>query len=295
MIKIAVASGKGGTGKTTIATSLMQTAPKGNNILLDCDVEAPNAHIALKPESLSTEPVHKLIPQIDRNLCTYCGKCAQECRYNAISVFNHKALAQQNILVFPNLCHACGVCSAVCPEKAITEIKHQIGTINFGNLPDGGGKFANGELKIGSALATPIIENLKKKYLNEPWDIVILDSPPGASCAVVETLKNTDFVILVTEPTPFGLHDLLIAIQLVKNMGIKAGIVINRDGIGNIDLEKISKEQNLPILMRIPMKKEIAQHLANGESLVGAFPEYYEKFNQLHSKINQLITIGELS
>lgn len=295
MIKIAVASGKGGTGKTTIATSLMQTAPKGNNLFLDCDVEAPNAHIAIKPNFTSTSPVYKLIPQIDKDRCTYCGKCAQACRYNAISVFNQHSLVQKpNILVFSNLCHSCGVCSEVCPEDAITEVENELGILNIGEI-ENFGTFANGELKIGSALATPIIHALKKKFLQNTWDNVILDSPPGTSCSVVETIKNTDFVILVTEPTPFGYHDLALTIELVNSMHIPAGIIVNRDGIGNIDMEAISKETGIPILMRIPMRKGIAQELAKGYLLLDAFPEFATEFDDLHLQIQSLISEGSAS
>ena len=295
MIKIAVASGKGGTGKTTIATSLMQTAPKGNNLFLDCDVEAPNAHIAIKPDFTSTTPVHKLIPQIDTDRCTYCGKCAQACRYNAISVFNQHSLVQKpNILVFSNLCHSCGVCNEVCPENAITDVENELGILKIGKIKNFG-ILANGELKSSSALATPLIHALKKEFLQTIWDYVILDSPPGTSCSVVETIKNTDFVILVTEPTPFGYHDLVLAIELVKNMHIPAGIIVNRDGIGNIDMEAISQDTGIPILMRIPMEKRIAQELARGNSLLEAFPEYTPAFEAVHLQINEIVSKGSAS
>ena len=289
MLHIAVASGKGGTGKTTIATSLAQVLPIGKTLLVDCDVEAPNAHLFINPIFTATKEVTKNIPVVDKSLCDYCGLCSDACKFNAISVIKQSFSSNQNILVFPNLCHACGVCSYICPQNAISEKPEKIGKLSKGSSVDGL-DFANGELDIGAPDAAPVIHALKKWVLqgNSHYDTIILDSPPGASCSVVETIRGADFVLLVTEPTPFGLHDLRIAIKLIKDLNLPAGIIVNRDGIGNNDVDKLGKEEEIPILLRIPMEREIASALSTGKTLVSAFPKFQAAFKNIFQKINEI-------
>ncbi|MBI9044208.1 MAG: ATP-binding protein [Anaerolineaceae bacterium] len=288
-IKIAVASGKGGTGKTTIATSLAKILQSEKNILIDCDVEAPNAHIFLKPQLTAFKDVSKAIPVIDKQKCTYCGKCAHACKFNAISISAKSKVA----LTFPNLCHACGVCSYVCPENAITEKSVKTGVLAKGNISSNL-VFANGHLEIGAAIATPVIHSLKKWAMEEhTYQTILFDSPPGTSCSVVETLRDADFVLLVTEPTPFGLHDLKLTIKLVQNLGKPAGIIINRDGIGQADIESLSNTENIPILARIPLRRDIAESLSEGNILIEAFPEFTKDFNRILDTVEQTIHFRE--
>jgi MinD superfamily P-loop ATPase len=204
---VTVASGKGGTGKTSIAVNLALSV--GNVQLLDCDVEEPNAHLFLHPELTSTEPVYTLVPTVDRVLCDYCGECARACQFNALFV------APEKLLVFPELCHSCGGCTIVCPKSAITWEKHRIGAVKFGSADDI--SLVYGELEVGKPLSVPIIKAVKKHVDTEKN--VIIDSPPGTSCSFVETVRGSDFCILVTEPTPFGLHDLKIAVAVLRAMG----------------------------------------------------------------------------
>ena len=225
---IAVASGKGGTGKTTVAASLASAlADTGQPVsFLDCDVEAPNAHLFLGPVFDQRRDVDILIPQVDENLCTGCGRCAEVCEFHAIVVLGGKTL------VFPELCHGCGSCTLECPEKAISEIPQTLGILERGPA-NSQINFARGLLNVGEPMAVPIISQLKKWQIPSPEEIVILDSSPGTSCPVVESICGADFVILVTEPTPFGLHDLKLAVYLTKELGIPAGVIVNRDGVGD--------------------------------------------------------------
>jgi MinD superfamily P-loop ATPase len=279
---IAVASGKGGTGKTTIATSMAVALSKSGTQLtfLDCDVEAPNAHIFLHPEFESRKSVDILIPEVDPSLCSGCGRCAEVCQYNAIVVFGDQPL------VFPQLCHGCGSCTLECPENAISESPRSIGVLENGSTQSGI-SFSRGMLNVGEPLAVPIISQLKQQAsLSE--EIVIIDSPPGTSCPVVESIRDVDFVILVTEPTPFGLHDLKLVVQLTQVLGIPAGVIINRDGIGNQDVDLYCRENNVPILMQIPFEREIGEGVAQGKTLGDIYPNYVEQFQELFRKIEGL-------
>lgn len=280
---VAVASGKGGTGKTTIATSLaLSLSGDGRSVsYLDCDVEAPNAHLFLKPEFRQKKDVHLMIPQVDETLCTGCGKCAEVCQYHAIVVIGEKTL------VFPEMCHGCGSCTLNCPEKAIREIPETLGILQAGPA-SGGIRFARGLLNIGEPMAVPVIHQLKKWQDTNAAEVVIMDSPPGASCPVVESLRGADFILLVTEPTPFGLHDLKLAVELTHEIDIPAGVIINRDGIGDTEVEAYCQEAGLPILMRIPMDRRFAEVLAQGQPLVTAFPEYLPKFRDLYEQLIRL-------
>ncbi len=271
---ISVASGKGGTGKTLIATNLALSLD--NNIqFLDCDVEEPDAHIFLKPQIKKSQPVTIPIPKVDEAKCTRCGKCAEICAYNAIAVIKDK------VLIFPELCHGCGGCSLFCPEKVITEVDKEIGVIEIGEA--GPIQFIHGRLNIAEPMALPVIRAVKE-YTN-PTRSVIIDVSPGTSCPVIEAVKGSDFCILVTEPTPFGLSDLTLAVEVLRKMKISFGVVINRSDIGDEKVDEFCQEEKIPILMRIPFDREIAMAYSKGIPTVVAKPEYKEEFKKLFEKI----------
>ncbi|WP_295388764.1 ATP-binding protein [uncultured Thiodictyon sp.] len=282
-MRIVVASGKGGTGKTTVATSLALVAAQQHTVCFrDCDVEAPNAALFLHPAFDTHREVGILIPQIDAQQCTYCGKCARVCQFNAIAIVGKKAL------IFPELCHGCGSCTLVCPEQAISERLAVSGALDSGVTPEGI-VFAQGVMDVGQPMAVPILRELKEWSATDVTaapDIEIRDAPPGASCPVVETMRGADFVLLVTEPTPFGLHDLKQVAAIAGQLGLPAGVVINRDGIGDDSVGAYCAENALPILLRIPMQREIAEAIARGHSLVETVPEYRPLFSNLLDQIS---------
>ncbi|MFN2159232.1 MAG: 4Fe-4S binding protein [Anaerolineales bacterium] len=280
---IAVASGKGGTGKTTIATSLARAVSPAQTVFLDCDVEAPNAHLFLEPALSLRQEVSLLIPQVDNKRCTACGKCAEVCQYHAI------VLLAGETLVFPELCHGCGSCALNCPENAISEVPDAIGVLESGPTSCGI-KFARGVLNVGEPMAVPVIRQLKNWLGAHNQPLTIRDVPPGTSCPVVESLLGADFTILVTEPTPFGLHDLKLAARLVKQLNQSAGVVINRDGIGDNRVEEFCREAGLPVMMRIRFDRRIAEALAQGKTLVETFPEFLPQFRELYSQILELVS-----
>ena len=283
---IAVASGKGGTGKTMVAASLALSLAAANPeqppLFLDCDVEAPNAHLFLHPLLNERQEVGLLIPAVDEAKCTYCGKCAEVCQYHAIAVLGKKTL------VFPQLCHGCGSCTALCPEKAITEVPDRMGTIERGPAA-AGIAFARGVLDVGEPMAVPVIRQLKKWALPRPGQAVIRDAPPGTSCPVVETVRGSDYLLLVTEPTPFGLHDLSLAVQVADELNIPAGVLINRENGPYPPLDEFCVEHNLPVLLRIPFERTIAEGVAQGKTLVDIHPEYGDRFRQILMKIAGLL------
>jgi len=282
---IAVASGKGGTGKTTIATSLACSlvALDQEVSFLDCDVEAPNAHLFLKPEFQHSKNVDLLIPQVDIERCTACGRCAEICQYHAIVVLGQKTL------VFPELCHGCGSCTLECPEKAITEIPEKLGVLEAGLTPDGI-QFARGLLDVGEPMAVPVIHQLKKWQPSQNVPISIWDSPPGTSCPVVESIRGADYLLLVTEPTPFGLHDLKLAAQLATELDIPAGVVINRDGVGDTQVKVFCQQMEIPILMRIPLDREIGAGIAQGKTLIDIRPAYKFRLQEMYKQIRDRVT-----
>jgi MinD superfamily P-loop ATPase len=280
---LAIASGKGGTGKTTIATSLAVAVADEAPLYLDCDVEAPNAHIFLSPTLERSKPVNLPIPLVDEGICDGCGRCAEVCQYHAIVSLDGK------VLVFPELCHGCGSCMRQCPHGAIEEIPHQLGLLEAGVNPDGI-HFARGTLDIGQPMAVPIIRALKQWHPFGDMKMVIRDAPPGVSCPVVETLTGADFVLLVTEPTPFGLHDLQLAVQLANELELPMGVVVNRDGIGDQRVDEYCQSVGLPVLMRIPFDEQIGKSVARGETLVEDFPKYRSYFIDVFSTINVLIS-----
>ncbi len=286
-MRIVVASGKGGTGKTTVATSLALVAAERETVrFIDCDVEAPNAGLFLDPAIEVRKDVGILIPQVDESACTFCGKCAEVCQFHAIAVIGVKTM------VFPELCHGCGSCTLVCPEHAISEHLDVMGVLEGGAAAQQI-DFARGVMNIGEPMAVPIIRELKKwapAGHNEACaelrrTIEIRDAPPGASCPVVETLRGADYALLVTEPTPFGLHDLKQVVEVARDLGIPAGVIVNRDGIGDNAVEAFCIERDLPILMRIPMDRRIAEGIARGRPLVETRPELGQPFRAMLDRI----------
>ncbi len=277
---ISVASGKGGTGKTLVATSLALSLKDTESVqLLDCDVEEPNDHVFVKPVITGSEPVHMLVPTVAEDKCTYCGKCAEVCAYKAIAVIT------DHVLTFPELCHSCGACSYLCPEKAITEEGREIGILELGQSD--GLSFIHGILNVGEAMAPPVIRKVKEHARND--GTVIIDVPPGTSCPVVEAIKGSDFCLLVTEPTPFGLNDLVLAVETVRELGIPCGVVLNRAGVGDTKTEEYCAKENIPILLTIPLDMEIARLYSRGVPLVKGLPQWKESFLGLFDRVKEQI------
>jgi MinD superfamily P-loop ATPase len=280
---ISVASGKGGTGKTTVAVNLSLVL---NNVqFLDCDVEEPNAHLFLKPDVKDRKVATIPIPQVDESKCNYCGRCRDICAYNAIAVLaSGENVKKGSIMIFPHLCHACGGCSLLCPQEAIKEIQKEIGIIEIGNCGDI--QFVHGRLNIGEIMSPPLIKQVKE-YIN-PIRTVIIDAPPGTSCPVIASVKGSDFCILVTEPTPFGLNDLILAVEVLRKLGVPFGVVVNRSDIGDDKVDQFCQENKIPILMRIPFDKEIAFLYSRGIPIVKEKKEYIEKFQEMFNLINSV-------
>jgi len=274
---ISVASGKGGTGKTMVATNLARSIGSGVQ-LLDCDVEEPNAHLFINPSFEESQRVFMPVPAVNEKNCTYCGKCADICRFKAIAVVN------ENVLVFEELCHSCGGCWEVCPEGAIQEGGRDLGVIEKGH--SNGIEFIHGRLRVGEAMSPPLIK--KVRYYQNPAKLTIIDAPPGTSCPVIASMKGSDFVLLVTEPTPFGLYDLKLAVAAAQILNIPHGLVINRCDLGDSKTKNYADEMNLPILMEIPFNREIAEAYSRGEMLVDVMPEWKDMFLELHLKIRHL-------
>ncbi len=275
---ISIASGKGGTGKTTIATNLAVSLENKAQIL-DCDVEEPNAHLFLNPVLDKTEIITTPVPEINKDKCTLCGKCADICQFKAIVVI------VKTVLTFHELCHSCGGCMEVCPEDAITEVGRELGVLQVGHR--GKLKFADGKLRVGEAMAPPLIKHVRA--CADPDRITIIDAPPGTSCPVIAAMADTDFVLLVTEPTPFGLHDLKLAVGAVNILGIPAGLVINRSDMGDDKVREYAASADLPILMEIPFDRKIAEAYSRGQLLVDAMPEFKEKFIKLYERIDHIV------
>lgn len=281
---ISIASGKGGTGKTTVATNLALSLGSAVQ-LLDCDVEEPNAHLFIHPDFDQIETVTAPVPEVDMNKCTLCGKCGEICQFKAIVVVG------ETVLPFEELCHSCGGCMAVCPEKAIIEKGRELGVIQKGHC--NGIEFIHGKLRVGEAMSPPLI----KKVLSytDPTKLTIVDAPPGTSCPVIESMKPANFVLLVTEPTPFGLYDLKLAVGAVKILDIPCGLIINRSDLGDAKVKEYADRENLSILMEIPFDRRIAEAYSRGDMIVNVMPEWKEKFVDLHDAIKGLVgnRIGE--
>ncbi len=276
-MKIAVASGKGGTGKTSFAVNLALSL--GGAQVLDCDVEEPNAHILLRPEVEETIPVELLVPRIIEDKCDRCGECARFCQYNALFVVGETAM------IFPELCHSCGGCGIICPRDAIIEEPRQIGKVLKGSAGDI--DLVYGEINVGEPLAVPVISAVKKHMREDTT--VILDAPPGTSCPVVETVHGADFCLLVTEPTPFGLHDLQITVEVVRELGVPMGVVVNFAGIGDRGVYDFCEKQEIPITMEIPFDRRIAELYSRGTPFVAAMPEWKKRFMDLAEGIGGVV------
>ena len=274
---ISIASGKGGTGKTTIAVNLALSLGKVQ--FLDCDVEAPNAALFLKPLIKEKHLVNLPLPQINEDKCDYCGKCAEVCEWNALAVLKDK------VLLFPELCHSCGACWTLCPQKAIDHVDRELGIVEKGET--GEIQFIHGRLTVGEAVVPPLIKAVKREI--EKDGLVIIDSAPGTACPAVEAVKGTNFCLLVTEPTPFGLNDLKLAVEMVRGFDIPLGVVINRADVGDKEVEKYCRKEKIPVLMKIPLDKELAVLYSDGESIVNHHPEWKERFIDLFDKIRELV------
>jgi len=281
---ITIASGKGGTGKTTVATSLALSLAAKSPLLLDCDVEEPNVALFLKPVIEERREVGQMIPEVNLDKCTYCGRCAEVCQYHAIAVVGDK------VLVFPELCHGCGSCTLNCPAEAIREVLNVTGTVERGS--NGSIEFGQGTLNIGEPMAVPIIRQLKRWVIPPDHGArpIILDASPGTACPVVESMSGADFVLMVTEPTPFGLHDMRLAVQVARDeLGLPVGVVVNRDGVGDRGVDDYCAAEDIPILLRIPLDRRIAEAYSEGTPLVEALPEYRERFQALYADIEKLV------
>ncbi len=274
---VAVASGKGGTGKTTVAVHL--AASIGREVrLLDCDVEEPNCHIFLKAVFNEVEPVGVLVPVVDETKCTGCGECSRMCEYSAIVSLKDKAL------VFPELCHGCGGCVRVCPEAAITERSRDVGVVEVGRA--GPIEFVHGRLRVGEVMSPPLIRAVKRHI--RPDGVTILDCPPGTSCPVITAVRGSDVVVLVTEPTPFGLNDLTLAVETVRLLGIPFGVVVNRVGVGDAGVHEYCASEDIPILLEIADDRRVAEAYSRGELAVGAVPSLRDDFASLFDAVKRL-------
>ena len=263
-MRIAIASGKGGTGKTTVATNLARIlAQDGPVQYLDCDVEEPNGHLFLRPEITATRSVTIPVPEVDNKRCTLCGACSRLCQYHAIAVLKHTTL------VFAELCHGCGGCARVCPEQAITEVGRPIGVVERGTADDIA--FAHGRLNVGEAMSPPLIRAVQEEA--DAQATVILDAPPGTSCPVIAAIRPCDVVMLVTEPTAFGLHDLTLAVEMARALHRPMGVVLNRADMGDDRVERYCAAEGIPVWGRIPHDRRIAEAYSRGDIAVDVLPE----------------------
>jgi len=283
---IAIASGKGGTGKTTLATNLAVSLARMDQEvqLLDCDVEEPNCHLFLKPSIEASVMVSMPVPEVEGGKCTACGQCDQICQFSAI------VCLKDTVLTFPELCHSCGGCFLVCPQGAISERPREIGVLEMGHAD--GIRFVHGRLKIGEAMSPPLIREVKKHIRAQGARII--DAPPGTSCPVIEAVKGSDICILVTEPTPFGLNDLELAVGMVRALDLAHGVIINRADIGDRKVIEYCRQQGIDVLMEIPDDRRIAEGYSRGQLMLDVLPEYEKKFQTLLENIMALSASREV-
>ncbi len=281
-MRISVASGKGGTGKTTVSVNLARVFAS-DVLLADCDVEEPNAHLFLKTSGPSAKMVGIPVPVVDETLCDGCGECSKICQFSAIVTFGTAPL------VFPEMCHGCGGCTLVCPPRAITEKDRRIGVVETSRA--GHITLVTGRLDVGVALAPPLIRAVKAE-LPAAAD-AILDAPPGTSCPVIAVVRDTDMVLLVTEPTPFGMHDLTLAVDMVRELDLPFGVIVNRMGSGDDRVQHFCEKEGIPILLTIPDDRRIAENYSRGILMVDALPQYKEIFKALLQNIRAQIGKGE--
>lgn len=282
-MKIAIASGKGGTGKTTVATNIVATlASHGNQTAyLDCDVEAPNGHIFLKPDIQQRKAASILVPEVDLKRCDSCGECGKICQFSAIVAI------RGSVLVFPELCHGCGGCSLACPLTAITEKDREIGKVEISAA--GSIKYVAGRLNIGEAMSPPLIRAVKNEMPRNCF--VIIDSPPGTSCPMIEAVRGSDYVLLVTESTPFGLNDLKLAVDTIRELYIPFGVVINRHGLGDERVEEYCRQEQISILERIPDDRNIAELYSKGKLLIEASESMREIYERLAEELMKILFV----
>jgi len=280
-MKVAIASGKGGTGKTTVSAALASvwTRPV---IAMDLDVEEPNLHLFLKPQITGQEKAYIEVPVADESKCTYCRACAELCQFKAISVLGSV------LLIFTDMCHGCGGCLAICPEKALSPGQRELGEILWGQV--GVTRFLMGRSRVGEAMSPPLMRQVKKKLqvmLQESPADVIIDAPPGVSCPAVNAVMDADVIVLVTEPTPFGLYDLQLAHEAFLPLGKPMGIVINRAGLGEDKVYDFCRSRNLPIWTEIPYDRQIAVAYSNSQIIAAVSAQHKALFTDLADKINQ--------
>ena len=278
-MRIAIASGKGGTGKTTVSTNLALAAARRGlrAVYVDCDVEEPNGQLFLKPQITSSRAVGRLYPNVDETRCTHCGLCDKICQFSAI------VCVGQKVLVYPELCHSCGGCTLVCRSGAVTEAVEQMGTVSGGMA--GNLHFVGGTLRIGEAMSTPLVRQVEDKIHNE--DVAILDCPPGTSCPVIESVRGADLVLLVTEPTPFGLNDLRLAVDMVNALHLPLAVVVNRAGNGDRKTYDFCQIRGIPIWATIADDRRVAEAYSRGELAYNAVPEFRVAIDNVLDRVSQ--------
>jgi len=275
---ISIASGKGGTGKTTISTAICMAYDK-DVTFLDCDVEEPNSHLFIQPELTIRKTATVKIPKVYEDVCSGCGKCKTACRFNAIIIMNRKAI------IYPELCHSCGGCLIICPKNAITEMANPIGEIISGKIGDI--HYYEGVLKISQAMSPPLIKLVKANI--SKINMTIIDCPPGTSCPMATAIKGSDYVILIAEPTIFGLNDLILAVETIRIMNIKIGVIINKAENNDFLIEEYCKQENIEVLLKIPNERKIAVAYSNGLSIFTELPELKEKLKNMINKIEAYV------
>ena len=281
-MRIAVASGKGGTGKTTVAVNLARAAALEERRvqLLDSDVEEPDCALFLRPRLVETPYVEVPIPVVDDDACTHCGTCSEVCAYKAIVEL------PSAVLVFPELCHACGACALLCPEKAISEEPRRTGQLEIGEAE--GVAMVTGVLDVGEAKAPPVVKAVRERT-DPAADPVIIDAPPGTSCPVIESVRGADLVLLVTEPTPFGLNDLQLAVEMVRALGLPSAVVVNRCDVGDREVYEYCDAEGIEVVMEIPDDRALAEAYARGRAAVDAVPGYRERFTALLHRLEERV------